>query len=189
MSFGGWATSAEGLHPNVAIALYALAVVAAGTAAVLILVSRQSTLVNVEGWRQQEKNFRQINKNIQAHWDRETGSRILRWSLWLGEDATPRDRELFEGEAIHASRLLRKTLGYSDAKFQAWFGSNEVDQWLTAIRALVHPGTDMHSRGVDEHGTRSAGHFIEEVPVMSAVACVKLAAGVRPRISVVSNLE
>ena len=100
-----------------------------------------------------------------------------------------RDRELFEAEAIHASRLLKTTLDYPDEKFVARFGSHEVDQWLTAIRSLVDPGTDMRSESRDFDGRRSAGHYVEELPAMSAVACVKLAAGARPRVSVPSSLE
>src|SRR5258706_16219078 len=90
LGFGGWATSAESLHYSVAVGLYILAFAAAVAATVLIVEPGTSKLVNVEEWRQQEKNFRQINKNLQAHWDRETGSRVLRWSLWTDAGATPR---------------------------------------------------------------------------------------------------
>jgi hypothetical protein len=113
----------------------------------------------------------------------------LRWSIWPSEGAAQRDRESFESEAIHASRLLKRALGYSEEKYVAWFGSHEVDQWLTAIRSLVHAGTDMQSSGFDAGGRKSAGHYVDELPTMSAVACVKLATGARPRVGVPSNLE
>lgn len=64
-----------------------------------------------------------------------------------------------------------------------------MDQWLTAIRSLADPGTDMRSTGVDANGQRSAGQYVVGLPIMSAVACVKLAAGARPMVSVASGLE
>jgi len=188
LGFGGWATSAESVHPGVAGALYALALLFAVGAIVVMSIPGRPTRVGFEEWRHQEDRFRQRNKNVQGHYDRDVGSRVLRWSIWPAAGGTPRDRELFEGEAVHASRLLKRMLGYQEEKYVACFGSNEVDQWLTAIRSLVHPGTDMHSTGGDSSGRKSAGQYVEELPVMSAVACVKFAAGLRPRVGLPSKL-
>jgi hypothetical protein len=187
MGFGAWATSAEGNHPSIAGALYTLAVVSGVAAIVLMLVAQRADAVTLEEWRRQEDRFRNLNQNILGHYDQEAGSRVLKWSVWPAEGATERDRAVFMDEAIHASRLLKKALGYSEQKYVTWFGPNEVDQWLTAIRSLVHPGTAMHSSGVFE-GKRLAGHYVERLPEMSAAACVKLATGVRPRVGVPSSL-
>ena len=187
LGLAGWATSAEGSHPYVALVLYVLALLVALAAGAAIVRERRSThqqtTVSVNDWRAQEERFRRLNKNIEGHYEHDIGSRILRWSIYSSEGATARDRELFETEARMASRLLRAALEYPEGKFIGCFGSDEVDQWLNAIRPLVDPGTRATSTGRSE-GRKTVGHFVAELPVMSANACVKLAAGERPRLSV-----
>jgi len=189
IGLGSWATRAEAAHPRLAVGLYVLALFAVVGLLIVVFLPARPVPVGPDEWREQARRFGEINKKVGGHWERHPDSRVLQWSIWPSEGGSPRDRELFEGEAIHASRLLKRMLGYSEDKYVTWFGSNEVDQWLTAIRSLVHPGTDMESSGVDENGRKSAGRYVDELPTMSAIACVKLAAGVRPRVGLPTALE
>lgn len=188
LGFGGWAASAES-RPMIAGALYALSLTCAVAAISFLFLPARRKKVSVADWRQQEDRFRRMNKNVEGHYNRVAGSRALSWSVWPSKGGTVRDRDLFMDEARHASRLLRRWLGYSDAKHEAWFGTDEVDQWLNAIHALIDAGTDMKTSGTDFSGQKSEGRFFLEIPIMSANACVKFAADVRPRIGVPSNLE
>ncbi len=74
LGFGSWGTSAEATHPSAAIALYLLAVVAAGCGIVLwFRPARQRTAVL--DWREQEDRFRRLNPNVRGHYERVAGSR------------------------------------------------------------------------------------------------------------------
>lgn len=95
LGLGGWATTAEGGHPAVAGALYVLALVAAGVAIALMFIRNQGDRVALQEWREQEDRFGHLNTNIEGHYNRDAGSRVMRWSIWPSQGATPRDRELF----------------------------------------------------------------------------------------------
>ena len=131
-------------------------------------------------WLQQESRFRAINSAVDGLWSRKVGSTATKWQAFPAHKVTKRDLQRFDAEVAVADDLLRRTLGLDPGQFRITFGPTALDRWLNAVTSLgVHPGSDMQLASSNQ-GVKGEGGRAENLAEMSAIACTRLATGMRP---------
>src|SRR5262249_21132027 len=99
-------------------------------------------------------------------------SGVVEWSVYPRAGDEKRTVERFLNEARIAGRKLA---GLNvPRKFPAATFTDDADNWLNVVAALVHPGQDFSASGIDERG-RSEGGAIEKLVDASQIACARLA--------------
>jgi hypothetical protein len=154
---------------------------------VLTRVALSARSVSPEGWLAQGERFGKVNDNLEGLWTRYFDGRPATWTIhYKAKNGKPlgtkRDVEMFSAEAALASKMLMRSLRYK-FRFNWLFKRTHVDRWMNVAASLADPDSGFTMTGSD-NGVKNEGGHADRIADMSRLACIKLAAGERPRPSV-----